>query len=122
MYRMCLRQGAGRQPYGLYASSVKAALSCLSSKNRNTIIPHQLLVCTKGYHYVPSRSFTLEQILTTLAETPPRIAEFTVGLTEAQLHAAPGSGEWSANEVLAHLRAPMFGVAALRRSSTRTRR
>jgi hypothetical protein len=54
---------------------------------------------------VPSRSFTLEQILITLAETPARIAEVTVDLTEAQLHAAPTPGEWSANEVLAHLRA-----------------
>ena len=33
-----------------------------------------------------------------------RIAEATAGLTEAQLHAAPAPGEWSANEVLAHLR------------------
>ena len=54
---------------------------------------------------MPSRSFTLDQILTALAEAPARIAECTVGLTEAQLHAAPGPGEWSANEVLAHLRA-----------------
>jgi hypothetical protein len=54
---------------------------------------------------VPRRSLTIEQILTALAETPPRIAELTVGLTEAQLHAAPSPGEWSANEVLAHLRA-----------------
>jgi hypothetical protein len=54
---------------------------------------------------VPRRSLTIEQILTALGETPPRIAELTVGLTEAQLHAAPSPGEWSANEVLAHLRA-----------------
>jgi hypothetical protein len=39
-----------------------------------------------------------------LEATPSRIAEFTVGLTEAQLHTAPSPGEWSANEVLAHLR------------------
>ena len=56
-------------------------------------------------------SLTLEQILTALAETPPRIAELTVGLTTAQLHAAPNRGEWSANDVLAHLRscADMWG-------------
>jgi hypothetical protein len=47
---------------------------------------------------------TVEQILTGLAEGPPRIAEHTAGLTKTQLHAAPGPGEWSANEVLAHLR------------------
>lgn len=47
---------------------------------------------------------TIPQILTLLAAAPARIAEFTVGLTEAQLHAAPGPAEWSANEVLAHLR------------------
>jgi hypothetical protein len=49
-------------------------------------------------------SLTIEQILTILIETPPRIAEFTVGLTETQLHAASSPGEWSINEVLAHLR------------------
>ncbi len=49
-------------------------------------------------------SLTIAQILTMLKAAPARIAEFTVGLTEAQLHAAPGPGEWSANEVLAHLR------------------
>ena len=49
-------------------------------------------------------SLTLEQILTLLAAGPARIAEFTVDLIEAQLHTAPAPGEWSANEVLAHLR------------------
>jgi len=29
----------------------------------------------------------------------------TEGITEAQLHTAPSEGEWSANDVLAHLRA-----------------
>lgn len=46
-----------------------------------------------------------EQILTALTETPVRIARLTVGLTQVQLRAAPTPGEWSANEVLAHLRA-----------------
>jgi hypothetical protein len=54
---------------------------------------------------VPRKSLIIEQILTALAETPPRIAELTIGLTSAQLHAAPSPGEWSANDVLAHLRA-----------------
>jgi hypothetical protein len=49
-------------------------------------------------------SLTIEQLLIALAQAPERIAESTRGLTQAQLHAAPGPGEWSANEVLAHLR------------------
>ena len=39
-----------------------------------------------------------------LAAAPSQITEVTTGLTEAQLHAAPDPEEWSANEVLAHLR------------------
>ena len=54
---------------------------------------------------MPSRSLTIEQILTLLAETPPRIAALTAKLAPAQLHTAPDPGEWSANDVLAHLRA-----------------
>lgn len=46
----------------------------------------------------------IEQILAMLASGPAHITEFTRGLTETQLHAAPAPGEWSANEVLAHLR------------------
>ncbi|MDX1415359.1 MAG: DinB family protein [Candidatus Promineifilaceae bacterium] len=46
-----------------------------------------------------------KKILTILQETPPRLAELTAGLTAAQLHTAPSDGEWSVNEVLAHLRA-----------------
>ncbi len=52
-----------------------------------------------------SRPLTIEQILTLLAEAPTRIAALTAGLTPAQLCTAPGPGEWSANDVLAHLRA-----------------
>jgi DinB family protein len=48
---------------------------------------------------------TIEQALTLLEETPRRIAAATRSLTEAQLHRAPERGEWSANEVLAHVRA-----------------
>jgi hypothetical protein len=47
----------------------------------------------------------IDTILTILKETPPRLAKLTAGLSPAQLHTAPSSGEWSANEVLAHLRA-----------------
>lgn len=50
-------------------------------------------------------SLTIEQVLTLLEETPKRIAAATRVLTEAQLHLAPEHGEWSANEVLAHVRA-----------------
>ena len=53
---------------------------------------------------MPKRSLTIEQVLTLLAETPRRIAALTAGLAPAQLHTAPNHGEWSANDVLAHLR------------------
>lgn len=49
-------------------------------------------------------SLSIEQILTLLASGPSQIAESTTELTEAQLHHASSPGEWSANEVLAHLR------------------
>jgi len=53
---------------------------------------------------VSSRSLTIEQVLTMLADAPARIAALTAGLAPDRLHAAPMPGEWSANEVLAHLR------------------
>jgi hypothetical protein len=51
-----------------------------------------------------SSSLSIEQILTLLAEAPSRLAALTSGLAPDQLHAAPNPGEWSANDVLAHLR------------------
>ncbi len=54
---------------------------------------------------MPERPLSVEQILTMLAATPPRIAALTAGLAPAQLHTAPNQHEWSANDVLAHLRA-----------------
>jgi ribosomal protein S6 len=48
---------------------------------------------------------TIEQILTLLAQTPRRLAALMAGLAPAQLHAAPNRDAWSANDVLAHLRA-----------------
>jgi len=51
-----------------------------------------------------SRSLTIEQVLTLLAGAPPRLAALTADLTPAQLHTPPGLNEWSANDVLAHLR------------------
>jgi len=50
-------------------------------------------------------SLTIEQVLTLLAETPRRIAVLTEVLTPAQLHTPLSHDEWSANDVLAHLRA-----------------
>lgn len=48
------------------------------------------------------KPLTIEQALSLLEAAPPRIATATAGLTQAQLHAKPD--EWSANDVLAHLR------------------
>lgn len=54
---------------------------------------------------MPSGLPTPEQVLALLAITPPRLAVLTAGLTPAQLRTTPNPDEWSANEVLAHLRA-----------------
>jgi hypothetical protein len=54
---------------------------------------------------VPNKTLTIEQVLTLLAETPTRIAALTADLAPAQLRATPNHNEWSANDVLAHLRA-----------------
>lgn len=50
-------------------------------------------------------SLTVEQALTLLEATPPRLAALTESLTLAQLRTAPAPDEWSANNVIAHLRA-----------------
>jgi hypothetical protein len=47
---------------------------------------------------------TIDQILTRLAEQAKAIAALTADLPRARLHQSPGRGEWSANDVLAHLR------------------
>jgi len=52
-----------------------------------------------------SRYLPVDQILAILKATPARLAELTAGLAPEQLRAAPGEGEWSPGEVLAHLRA-----------------
>lgn len=54
---------------------------------------------------MPSRSLTSEQVLSLLAATPPRLEALTADLAPDQLHSAPNHDEWSANDVLAHLRA-----------------
>ena len=48
---------------------------------------------------------TIEQTLTMLAATPSRLADLADGLPPAQLLAPPEPGEWSARDVLAHMRA-----------------
>lgn len=48
---------------------------------------------------------TIEQALTALAETPPRLTALTAGLAPAQLGTRPSPAEWSLNDILAHLRA-----------------
>ena len=54
---------------------------------------------------MPSKYLPIDTILTILKETPLRLAKVTTGMTPTQLHTAPSAGEWSAIEVLAHLRA-----------------
>ncbi len=52
-----------------------------------------------------NRPLPTEQILTMLAVGPSRLTAITTGLTPSQLLAFPEPGEWSARDVLAHLRA-----------------
>ncbi|HMM42073.1 MAG TPA: DinB family protein [Thermomicrobiales bacterium] len=54
---------------------------------------------------MPGKPLTIDEILTRLREAPPRIAALTDGLEPAQLRLQPAPNEWSANDVLAHLRA-----------------
>ena len=54
---------------------------------------------------MPAKPRTAEQIVTLLAAAPVRIAEVTAGMAPADLRTAPAPAEWSANDVLAHLRA-----------------
>ena len=53
---------------------------------------------------MPNPSLEIEQILTQLEESPNRIAALTEKLKPAQLQAPKADDEWSANDVLAHLR------------------
>ena len=52
-----------------------------------------------------SKYLPIEKILAILKATPPCLEKITAGLAPTQLHTAPSLGEWSVNEVLAHLRA-----------------
>lgn len=47
---------------------------------------------------------TVEQILTRLDEQPKTIGTLTAGLPPSRLHRPRSDGEWSINDVLAHLR------------------
>jgi hypothetical protein len=62
---------------------------------------------------VAGDEMTVEQILRLLAATPVRMAEMVEGLTPVLLRGRLGPDEWSATEVLAHLRAcaDMWGGA-----------
>lgn len=53
---------------------------------------------------VYDRKLTIDQVLTQLAEQPRTIAALTAGLPRARLARSPRRGEWSLNDVLAHLR------------------
>lgn len=48
---------------------------------------------------------TRDRVLTLLAEAPERVAAATAGVKAASLRTAPAEGEWSATEILAHMRA-----------------
>ena len=54
--------------------------------------------------FVYDTPLTIDQLLTQLADQPKAIAALTEGLPRARLHRSPSRGEWSLNDVLAHLR------------------
>jgi hypothetical protein len=54
---------------------------------------------------VRENKLTIRQILAMLAEAPQRIVAATAGVEQARLHASPDEDEWSASDILAHLRA-----------------
>ena len=54
---------------------------------------------------MPNTSFTIEQVLTLLRAPPLRLAALTADLSPEALQTRLTPEEWSANEVLAHLRA-----------------
>ena len=54
---------------------------------------------------MPRSQLTIDEIMAILPATVPRVASLTDGLSGAQLVARPEPAEWSANELLAHIRA-----------------
>ncbi len=53
---------------------------------------------------MPNTPLTIEQVLTILQTTPQHIAALTADLEPTKFHTSPSPDEWSANDVLAHLR------------------
>jgi hypothetical protein len=53
---------------------------------------------------VPSVPLPVDELVTILTRTPVDLAAMAKGVSPAQLRARPQDDEWSANEVLAHLR------------------
>jgi hypothetical protein len=53
---------------------------------------------------VPGQLLPIVQVLTMLAEAPARLAALTADVAPAQLRTRPTNDDWSANDVLAHLR------------------
>ena len=54
---------------------------------------------------MPDPLYPVDRILLLLPESPQRIEKATSGLSAEQLQAPAGEGEWSARDVMAHLRA-----------------
>jgi hypothetical protein len=53
---------------------------------------------------MPRPTLSTDEILDVLRTTPRRLRQMAAGVAEPLLHAAPEPGQWSVNEVLAHLR------------------
>jgi DinB family protein len=52
-----------------------------------------------------ARTISIDELLAMLERAPKEIEMLTAGMSAAQLRQRPGTDEWSANEVLAHIRA-----------------
>lgn len=50
------------------------------------------------------KTLSTEEILILLAQAPVHLAALSEGVAPARLHTTPSQDEWSANDVLAHLR------------------
>ena len=69
---------------------------------------------TATFRVVTRDALSIERVLAMVRDAPAQIEQCTADLTPAQLHTAPSDGEWSVNEVLAHLRScsDVWGDAA----------